>query len=273
MALLLLSAVALLLITAPASAWTQQPSQRFTLYVDDSTLLTDGSASLPPLVSVPCSPLLKEIVKPPSVEALYEWYVDTINTPDADPSWAVVWPTAVTLANYLLQNPALVKGKHIAELGCGLALVGLTAAALGAAQVTVTDREPYSLHCAMSSAAVNDLATVKAAVLDWNDADTMSAEVVLASDVLYDVGSIQAFANACKKIAAPSGAVILVADPKTERTPGARNLLRDALESVIEIQDLPMASSHETLSAAATADGRDHERRMREPTLLIKCIL
>jgi hypothetical protein len=81
------------------------------LGIDHATQLSTGTFSFPPMVSVPCGsannddkqpPILKEIIKPPNVETLYDSYCDQKKTPDADPSWGVLWPTAVSLSNYIL---------------------------------------------------------------------------------------------------------------------------------------------------------------------------
>jgi len=65
---------------------------------------------------------------------------------------------------------------------------------------------------------------------------------------------------------------LLVADPKTERTQGARELLRRALGEhvTLEILDLPLP---EYDFPSQTVDGKDHELRMQEHTVLIKCEL
>lgn len=245
----------------------------FRLHVDDATHLTSGGATFPPMTSVPCSGgLLKEIVKPPNVDELYDWYLFR-KMPDADPSWAVLWPTAITLTDYLLkQQPSIVFNQRVVELGAGLSLCGLTAAALGAKSVLISDREPYALHCALSTADVNNLTTVQAAVVDWTDETSMveSADLVLASDVLYDKETIEAFGKACKRIVVSNGGTVLVTDPKVERTPGARDLLRAVLgnEFSIEISDLPVVDKH---VSSQTLDGKDHYLRMQEPTVLIMC--
>lgn len=378
-----------------------QPRQQFELHIDDATVLTTGTASLPPMVSVPCrgassstsastsSYPLTELIKPPNVDVLYDWYVEQRQTPDADPSWGVLWPTAVALAQYLIdqnqqyhnnhnknddaaavagssdananvdaaidgrgtsttikqqqqqrhhhhhqQELVVLESKHVVELGCGLGLCGLVAATLGASSVLISDREPYALHCALATAAVNKITNIKAAILDWNTVTTSTttstaatsstgrsstnnnnnnnkngntmiepADVILASDVLYDKESIQAFANACQQIC-KEGGVILVADPLKERVNGARDMFRNCMMtqsqqqqheeqeqdsttmeyshasnrcSLFEIVNLPMISMDDSMNKdsnyGGSMDARDHAVRMREPTVLIKCIL
>jgi predicted nicotinamide N-methyase len=243
---------------------------RFRLHIDDATLLSPGGV-LPPMTEVPCSGgPLKAIIKPPNVDDLYQWYVCR-DMADSDPSWAILWPTAVSLSNFLKKHPSIVKGKRVVELGAGLALCGLTAAALGAKSVVISDREPYALHCAMATASVNTLDNVQAAVIDWTDENTMvdAADVVIASDVLYDKQTIEAFAKACRRIAVSDGGVVLVTDPKAERIAGARDLLRTALGGHVrmEILDLPVPDDN---VPGQSADARDHSSRMKEPTVLFK---
>lgn len=120
-----LSVVAILMVNENAivvTAWS--------ILADDAKSMHPGSFNLPPLVSVPIrgdSAPLREMIQPPNVEALYEWYADVRNEPDADPSWAVLWPTAVSLAVHLSSNSNAdaIVGKRVAELGCGLGLCGL----------------------------------------------------------------------------------------------------------------------------------------------------
>lgn len=242
------------------------------------------------MVSVPCeirknaahSSPIHSLIKPPNVEALYEWYVTAQNTPDADPSWAIVWPTAVALANYLLQKQNLVQNKSVVELGAGLGVVGLVAAAgCGATSVTLTDREPWALQCAMATAATHPdwQHNVAAALLDWTTVHdnvpqlAQSADVIVASDVLYDGDTIQALAAACRALAKPAGAVLLLADPQTERFTGARDTLQQALDAKsMQIVSLPIPMAGDTTDAT-TMDGRDHVQRMQEPVVLIQCVL
>ena len=58
----------------------------------------------------------------------------------SSPLWGhILWHTSTTLAVYLEQQPWLVQGKTVLELGAGAGLPGLVAAILGARKVCLTD--------------------------------------------------------------------------------------------------------------------------------------
>ena len=48
-----------------------------------------------------------------------------------DPYWCRPWPSALMLATALTQQPHLVRGLRVLELGCGLGLCGIAAAKAG----------------------------------------------------------------------------------------------------------------------------------------------
>lgn len=50
---------------------------------------------------------------------------------ERDPYWCDVWPSALLMAEELFARPELVAGKRVCEIGCGLGLAGLAAAASG----------------------------------------------------------------------------------------------------------------------------------------------
>eukprot|EP00804_Cyclotella_cryptica_P001413 CCRYP_003663-RA/>CCRYP_003663-RA protein AED:0.27 eAED:0.27 QI:369/1/1/1/0/0/2/64/396 len=158
------------------------------------------------------------LIRPPGMEELWEWYAYTKHQSEGDPSWGRVWPTALSLARFIQRSfhcsdsvcskdvhlvnqavAALKTSSHVVELGCGLGVAGLAMSSAVTSMnrsstvackrtVTFLDREPYALHCAMSSAAINNLTTapidtesgdntdpnnttlitVRAAMDDWN---------------------------------------------------------------------------------------------------------
>ncbi|DBA88783.1 TPA: hypothetical protein ACH3X1_004199 [Trebouxia sp. C0004] len=76
----------------------------------------------------------------------------TLPEGDRDPYWCRPWPSAIALAQLILQQPELVKGKRVCDIGCGLGLAGIAAALSGAKEVVMLDREPIALQCSLLSA-------------------------------------------------------------------------------------------------------------------------
>lgn len=102
------------------------------------------------------------------------------------PYWAELWPSATALARAV--GARALRGARTLELGCGLGLVGLAAAAAGG-RVTATDWAQDSITLLERNAARNQL-KLEALCVDWSEPDAIVArapwELVLASDVLYE---------------------------------------------------------------------------------------
>mmetsp|Transcript_44525 Transcript_44525/g.71321 ORF Transcript_44525/g.71321 Transcript_44525/m.71321 type:complete len:176 (-) Transcript_44525:885-1412(-) len=52
----------------------------------------------------------------------------------------IVWDCAVVLSRYIENNPELIAGKCVIELGCGIGLPGIVCGTLGASRVALTER-------------------------------------------------------------------------------------------------------------------------------------
>ncbi|CAE8666159.1 unnamed protein product [Polarella glacialis] len=235
-----------------------------------------GDAVLPPLVEVPAflrfgDRQLQVVVKPPDPDSLWEWYAGRGDM-EADPSWAHVWPSAAALAGLLASTPSLVLGLRVAELGAGLGITGLAAALAGAAEVTLLDREPLALHCAMASAQLNGLRTaavgapsdsrpgeagsVRAAKFDWSaPCFGRAVDVVLATDVLYDTSSAPQLASTVVALLFSSGGRLLLADPGSERVKGCRAAFIEALQesgASVSVRSLETPNLGEGLESAGS---------------------
>jgi predicted nicotinamide N-methyase len=140
------------------------------------------------------------------------------------PYWAELWPSAVALARVIARRP--LTGRRVLELGCGLGLPAIAAAAAGG-RVLATDWAPDSVAIAARNAARNgvELAT---AVFRW-DADPAALgppwPLVLASDVLYERRNVDPLLELLPRVCAGGGEVWL-ADPG--RAPAAGFLARAA---------------------------------------------
>ncbi len=51
---------------------------------------------------------------------------------DRDPYWSRPWPSAVALAKLILQQPSIVSGRRVCEVGAGLGIASISAALAGA---------------------------------------------------------------------------------------------------------------------------------------------
>ncbi|HEX2759074.1 MAG TPA: 50S ribosomal protein L11 methyltransferase, partial [Rhizomicrobium sp.] len=73
------------------------------------------------------------------------------------PYWAFAWAGGQALARYVLDNPALVAGKRVLDIGSGSGLVGLAAAKAGAAHVLAADIDAFACAAIRLNATANDL--------------------------------------------------------------------------------------------------------------------
>jgi predicted nicotinamide N-methyase len=102
------------------------------------------------------------------------------------PYWAHLWVGAIALARRLAESNVL-SGRRVLDLGCGLGLPGIVAAALGA-EVWCVDRVPAALEFAAASAERNRLAPrVRCVLLDFmNEKLDADFDLILAAELVYD---------------------------------------------------------------------------------------
>ena len=134
--------------------------------------------------------------------------------PDEDrlPFWTQLWPSGTALAQAIAARP--LAGRRVLELGCGLGLVGVTAARAGAT-VTVVDRSPEAIAFATLNAERNGV-ILQAAVRAFDQPRRLLAEapwdLVLAADVLYEQRNVPVLLWLLPRLVAQDGEVWL-ADP------------------------------------------------------------
>lgn len=68
------------------------------------------------------------------------------------PFWAYTWAGGLALSRYIIDNPDIVKNKHVSDYCSGSGIVGIAAALSGAASVTCVDNDPIALHAIMLNA-------------------------------------------------------------------------------------------------------------------------
>jgi len=133
-------------------------------------------------------PLVPEISLHLAEETLPIWRktedeLARINLPP--PYWAFAWAGGQALARYVLDQPHLVAGRRVLDLGAGSGLVAIAAAKAGAASVLAADIDGFAIAAIGLNAEANGLA------LNLSDGDLLAAspadhDVVLIGDLFYE---------------------------------------------------------------------------------------
>ena len=128
-----------------------------------------------------------------------------------EPYWAFAWPGGQALARYLLENPAVVKGRTVLDVGAGGAIEGLAALRSGATHVIAADLDPVAGLAAQLNAEANALSGLESVTRDLVGLTT-PADVVLAGDVFYDPAVAQRGLTWLRTLAR-EGRTVLLGDP------------------------------------------------------------
>lgn len=181
----------------------------------------------------------------------------------SDAYGAELWPSSLVAARTLLEvlgNTAA--HKSVLELGCGVGLPTMAALMAGATRVTATDYSPFSLALVDASArccfgeeeaemrlrtALFDLCDPASDLtqLNWPVAAQMPSadpltrvahDIVVVSDMLYDVAMAQAIGRHVARAAA-GGATVIIVD--TDRLEGrGRSAFASGLLQVVACSDV-----------------------------------
>jgi predicted nicotinamide N-methyase len=100
------------------------------------------------------------------------------------PYWAFAWAGGQALARYVLDNPAIVKGKRVLDIGAGSGLVAIAAAKAGAVSVLAADIDGFSCAAIRLNAAANQCAVT----VTQDDLIGRAArwDVILLGDLFYE---------------------------------------------------------------------------------------
>jgi predicted nicotinamide N-methyase len=134
------------------------------------------------------------------------------------PYWAFAWAGGQALARYLLDNPALVAGRAVLDLGCGAGLAAIAAMRAGAAGTLAADIDSLALTATRLNAKVNgvDVTTTSNDLLAA--APPPDRTVVLVGDLFYERGLAERVTHFVR-LACANGALVLVGDPRRSYFP------------------------------------------------------
>jgi predicted nicotinamide N-methyase len=137
------------------------------------------------------------------------------------PFWAFAWAGGQALARYLLDNPEVVAGREVLDIGSGSGIVAIAAAKAGAAAVTAAEIDPFAAAAIALNAPLNGV-TIRIETRDMLDRGPAGWGVALAGDVCYEEPMSSRAVALLRRIAS-RGRLALLGDP------GRAYLPRDGL--------------------------------------------
>lgn len=127
------------------------------------------------------------------------------------PLWAKIWQASWVLAGYLAELP-VEADKNILEIGSGVGLVSIAAAACGH-NITMTESNPDALRFARANSVINGCPELPILELDWNRPHLPYLfDYIVASEVTYKKEDLQPLVRLFKTCLKPHGEVILAGE-------------------------------------------------------------
>jgi len=168
-------------------------------------------------------PLVPEILLHLAEESLPIWQkteeeLGEMNVPP--PYWAFAWAGGQALARYMLDNPQLLQGCRVLDLGAGSGLTAIAAVKAGARSALAADIDRLALAAVGLNAKLNSV-TVDVTADDLLAGKPGAYDLVLVGDLFYE----RALAEAVSRYidgAVAGGALVLIGDPKRNYFPQGR---------------------------------------------------
>ncbi|KKB10931.1 SAM-dependent methyltransferase [Devosia geojensis] len=136
------------------------------------------------------------------------------------PYWAYPWAGGLVLARYLLDQPEIVAGKRVLDLGAGSGLVAIAAVKAGAKSAVAAEIDRNGLAAIPLNAAANGI-TIDVTGKDLTQGEPPDVDIVLVGDLFYapDLAQrVTAFLDRCLDAKMD----VLVGDPERAHLPHAR---------------------------------------------------
>ena len=160
------------------------------------------------------------------------------------PIFGLLWPSGRVLA-HAMQSFEL-EGRHILELGCGLALASLVVHRRGG-DITASDCHPLAAAFLLENLRLNHLPAMKYQTGNWSRANPLLGrfDLIIGSDVLYDRSQPEILSQFIELHALPHTEVLIVDPDRGNRASFNRKM--DALgysRTETRIAELPDGGSY-----------------------------
>ena len=173
-----------------------------------------------------------------------------------NPYGARLWPSALGIAQFLIEGKTISRSSRVIELGCGTGLPSLVAASLGAS-VVATDVSTLALQLLQAGwkGCHPQIGTLSSHIFDVTDytQPLPDADIVIASAVLYQVDLAEAFGKRVVE-ACNAGAWVILGDDVTGERDGGRSIFLDIINDAgIGAKSIEMTVANQELGWQAKA--------------------
>ncbi len=142
-----------------------------------------------------------------------ERFIDPDDTLLNFPLWSKVWEASLLLASKMASRP-VDPGERLLELGAGLGVSGLAAAAFGH-DVTITEYDPHALAFLEANRLENGCHHARVRRLDWHHLDLDERfDVILGSELIYRESDFQAMRSLFRELLQPGGEILLAGETR-----------------------------------------------------------
>jgi predicted nicotinamide N-methyase len=127
------------------------------------------------------------------------------------PLWAKIWKASWVLSGYLADLP-VDASKRILEIGGGVGLVSIVAAAFGH-RITMTEYNPDALNFARANACRNHCPDLPIFKLDWYQSELRDRfDMIVGSEVTYKEEDFSTLTQLFKSNLKPGGEIIIASE-------------------------------------------------------------
>jgi len=129
------------------------------------------------------------------------------------PLWSKIWEASLVLADFLAgMSPQ--PGRRLLEIGAGVGLVGVVAAAFGH-RMTITEINPHALDFIRANCLINEISQIEIVRLDWNSPDLKDRfDYIVGSEVVYHERDFDPLQNLFRRIMKPEGKILLCSEAR-----------------------------------------------------------
>ena len=146
------------------------------------------------------------------------------------PLWSKIWEASLLLASKMATRK-VCPGEHLIELGAGLGVAGLAAAAFGH-NITITEYDPHALAFLEATRLENQCYTARIRRLDWHHQDLAERfDVILGSELIYKESDFMIMRTLFQSLLKPGGEVLLAGEMRQ-----TNKAFLDCMQSAFHIQ-------------------------------------